>query len=214
MVEGRQEQQTFKGRVIQVSDLVRLIDGEFKDVTEIEVPSKSVDFILYDYIATNSVTRDHAHLARFAARVLKPGGIMAVSVQQVYIENAITAIRKWAGNLKLIRIFAALCDSAEDATDATDKEESELELFLLYSDLDSPSAISSEFKEFLDVRTILGQNDELYDWESIQEYLISHLTLEKGVVCSPRCESPSDADVAIKLGRQFLGINRNLKLPE
>ena len=213
MVEGRQEQQAFRGKVKQVSDSVRLIDGEFKDVTESEVPSKSVDFILYNYLTENSDIGDYAHLARFAARVLKPGGIVAMSVLQEDIEDAIAAIKKRAGKMKLIRIFVAIC-SSYDATGTTDTKEGELEIYLLYSELVDPSAIRSDFKEFLDVRAFIRQNDELSEMEIIQEYLIRHLTLEKGVVCYPRCEAASDADVAIKLGRQFLGIDRDLELLE
>lgn len=94
---------------------IRLYHSDFRDLEEIgQIQSGSVDLILTDVPYDRAFTRQFDDLGKFAARVLKDGGVLCVYVGVIQVADAIksftkhlkyqaTAFSSWSGDGSVIQ---------------------------------------------------------------------------------------------------------------
>jgi ParB-like chromosome segregation protein Spo0J len=187
----------------QVQDSCGIITGDFREAGR-QVADASVDLLLTDppYAAASLPLVED--LAAFAARVLVPGGICLVVTGQLYLPDVLAAL---TAHLTYVWTF---CLAHTGGNNGIVRK---VNLFQMWKPVVAFARppVRVWWTTFADRIGVGRDKEECPHQQDVggAEYLIEHLCPEGGTVCDPLCGSGSTLLAAARLGRRFVGIERD-----
>lgn len=189
----------------------RLINADFME-KEKEIADNSIDLILTDPPYENEAFYIYESLAWLADRVLKPGGSLVFYVGHLMLERVIRVIGDNTDDLKYWWIFCVRHSGNHSKIHARHIF-AEWKPMLWYVKGAGPneSVTSSTMGDFIE-STRPETDKVLHEWEQSTteaEYIIKNLTLENLTVLDPMMGTGTNGLAALKLGRKFIGIEKD-----
>ncbi|MCL6559919.1 MAG: ParB N-terminal domain-containing protein [Firmicutes bacterium] len=181
---------------------VRIIEGDFREVGA-TILDASVDLIFTDPPYDEKSIQLYGDLAKFAARVLKPGGSLLV----------------YAGHYALPRIFDVMKNHlrywwiiAVEHSGGNARLPGKW-VYVHWKPILWFVKENYKGKDFVaDLIRSTPPEKDLHDWQQSTaeaEYYISRLTEQSGLVLDPFCGSGTTGIAAIRLARRFVGIEKD-----
>lgn len=179
---------------------IRLYHSDFRDLEEIgQIQSGSVDLILTDVPYDRKFTKQFEDLGKFAARVLKDGGVFCVYVGVIQVANAIksftkhleyqaTAFSSWSGDGPVIQSLQCVSQNTPVLIFSKGKWKRTTRWY------------NSFYNE--------SAEQDLHQWQKpisdVEHWLLSFSDPES-VICDPCAGSGTTALACHRNGRNFVG---------
>lgn len=202
-VQARRSEQADLGRVAVLPPAIDVRCGDFREALA-DVPDHSVDLIFTDPPYPRAFLPLWRDLGAFAARVLKPGGMLVAYSGQVDLPSVMSQLAEnltywWLGaivhggpgmmqlNDQPVRKFVNGCKP-----------------LLFYV----PRGYTGQSEALRDTIKGEGSEKDAHDWQqglSEAEYYIEHLTADGGTVVDPFLGGGTTGVASRRLGRHFIG---------
>jgi DNA methylase/ParB-like nuclease domain len=197
---------------IEVPNNCQLLLGDFMEVGK-EIQDNSVDMILTDPPYLEEYLPIYEKLGEFAERVLKEGGVLLTFIGHLYLPEVLNLVPKGGNSLKY-RWIDCVKHNGPQTRIRTEVIGSLIyvnwkPMLLFVKGNNGKTRFPGSFRDLVESGT---PRKDLNDWaQSTVEakYYIENMTSENQIIVDPMMGSGTNGVAALKLKRQFIGIEIN-----
>lgn len=206
--EKKQKLRAEASNLPRLPDGVKLIHSDFRQIGEQEVPSNSIPLIFVDPPYKKKDLPLYKGLGRFATKVLQDGGSLVTYLEEGYIDIVIEYLRE-SGLKSWTPIVVKLAGQHPTKDFRSIFGYCKLLLWFVKGDKlrkGIPTSYMPNYVESTVPEKILHEKG----WEQSPteaEHVIKYLTFPNETVLDCMCGTGTTGIAALKLGRQFIGID-------